>query len=129
MTKKNVSISSPEELNKRLQSTSFLTWIILGLISALLVGLFVWSVIFKLEFKITGDARVNDSGVATLVVKENDLNKLKEGQIVYINNEEGKIISFNEEREPLASTFKLDEGVYTFSITIEKRPISFIFGN
>lgn len=129
MKHKTDPISGPDELDKRLQSTSFVTWLVLGLIFLILVGLFAWASIFKLKISLTGKAVLN-SGVATLTIKDDDLEKLKEGQLVYINDKEGKILSFNDDHSPVVSTFDIADGEYTYTIILEeKRPISFVFGN
>lgn len=129
MKNRGSTISSPEELDKRLQSTSFVTWLILGIISLMLVGLFVWASIYKIKIRLTGKASVT-SGVATLVVKDGDLSKLKKGQLVYINNQEGKILSFNDDNTPVVSSFTCEDGIYDYTIIIgEKTPISFVFSN
>ncbi len=129
MEKKEGRISSPEELNKRLQSTSFVTWLILGIVAALLIGLFTWSCIHELKICLTGKATIND-GVATLVIDDNDLNKLKVGQVVDINNIKGEILSINEDRTPVVTHFELANGDYEYTIILEeKKPISFVFGN
>ena len=123
------TISGPDELDKRLQSTSFMTWLILGIIALMLVGLFVWASVYKLKIRLTGKATIT-SGVATLTIKDGDLSKLKEGQLVYIDNQEGKILSFNEDKTPVVSSFTITDGIYDYTIIIgEKTPISFVFGN
>lgn len=128
MKKNSAPISSPEELNKRLQSTSFVTWLILFLISIILIGFFVWASIFKIPVKVTGSALIN-SGETTLKVNENDLNKLQIGQVVTINDQKGEILSFNNDDQPVVSKFDLVDGEYTYSIIVsEKRVISFVFG-
>lgn len=126
MKKKQQSISSPDELNKALQYTSPLTWIILGLSICALVAFFVWSSIYKLKIKISGVASVKDGNVV-LSVNENDLAKLKEGQKVYINDLEGTITSISDNK-PVVSNFDLADGEYNYTVIInEVRPIDFLF--
>ena len=127
--KKQISgISNPDELNKRLQYTSPVTWIILGLVTSLIVGLFVWSFIYKIKVKITGSASIS-SHVATLVVQDGDLKKLAVGQTVYISNLEGKILHFDDNNQPVVSDFDLSDGNYTYTIIVkEMKPIEFLFG-
>ena len=129
MKNRGSTISSPEELDKRLQSTSFMTWLVLGIISLMLIGLFVWASVYKIKIRLTGKATIT-SGVVTLTIKDEDLSKLKEGQLVYIDNQEGKILSFNEDKTPVVSSFTSVDGIYDYTIIIgEKTPISFVFGN
>ena len=128
MKKNNITISNPDELNKHLQHTSIMTWIVLTLVTAILIGFFVWASIYKLVIKVTGVATIT-SGEATLVVKDNDLNKLEIGQTVTISNQKGEILSFDNDGQPVVSTFDLDDGKYTYSIVVgEKKPIEFLLG-
>ena len=127
MKKNTTPISSPEELNKRLQSTSFVTWLILILVSLILIGFFIWASVFELPIKVTGSATIN-SGEVTLNVNNDDLNLLKEGQIVTIKDQKGEILLLND-GQPVVSEFDLDDGEYTYNIVVsEKRLISFVFG-
>ena len=129
MKNRGSTISGPEELDKRLQSTSFVTWLVLGIIFLMLVALFTWASIYKIKIRLTGKATIT-SGVATLTIKDEDIVKLKEGQLVYIDNQEGKILSFNEDKTPVVSSFTIADGTYDYTIIIgEKTPISFVFGN
>lgn len=129
MKNRGSTISGPDELDKHLQSTSFMTWLVLGIISLMLAGLFAWASVYKLRIRLTGKAAIN-SGVATLTIEDGDLSKLREGQLVYIDNQEGKILSFNEDKTPVVSSFTSDDGIYDYIIIIgEKTPISFVFGN
>jgi hypothetical protein len=124
MKKTNSTISNPDELNKYLQHSSIVTWLILGLVSVILVGLFVWASIYKLKIKLTGKAIITDE-IATLNVSESDLSKLKEGQIVYISGKEG-LLSFDNSGKPI-SQFELADGEYTYSIILkEVKPINFL---
>lgn len=124
MKKTNSTISNPDELNKYLQHSSIVTWLILGLVSVILVGLFVWASIYKLKIKLTGKAIITDE-IATLNVGESDLSKLKEGQIVYISGKEG-LLSFDNSGKPI-SQFELADGEYTYSIILkEVKPINFL---
>lgn len=128
MKKKHSSISSPEELNKHLQKSSPMTWLVLFLVTGVLLAFFVWSFIFKMKIKLSGKATIN-SGAVTLVIADNDLNKLAVGQTVTISNKEGKILSFDEDKKPVISNFELDDGEYTYQILIEeKRPVDFLIG-
>lgn len=129
MSKKQVTISNPDDLNKTLSYSSPATWITLGVVIIILVGFFVWSFIYKIQVKVTGKATIN-SGNVTLNVDENDLSKLKEGQKVYISGIEGQILSFDNEK-PVVSTFTtLNDGEYDYYVVVnEMKPIEFWLKN
>ena len=124
MKKTKVSITNPEELEKNLQYTSPATWITLGTVIAIIIALFVWSFVFKLKLKITGNATIK-SGEVTLVVDTNSLSKLKVGQKVYINDVEGEILSLIG-KQPVVSYFDLSDGDYQYTIVSEIKPIEFL---
>lgn len=125
MKKKNKSITNPDELNKNLQYSSPITWIILASVVLLLLGFFIWSCIYKIKEKLTGTANIT-AGQVTLVVEEKSLNKLAVGQKVYIAGLEGEILSFND-NQPVVSSFTLDDGSYEYYIVIkEMRPVDFL---
>ena len=129
MKKNKVNVTNPDELNKYLQHTNPLTWIILGLVLCMLSAFFAWSAIYKIEYKkLLGDASVNN-GEATLVIDEADLDKLAVGQTVYVSSKKGEILSFNDNGQPVVSRFELENGNYKYKIVIEtKRPIEFLIG-
>ena len=125
MKKEQVRISNPDELNKYLQHTSFFTWLILGLVTAILVAFFAWAFIFRLTIKVIGKADV-ESNVVTLHIKDADLEKIAIGQKVYIEDLEGEIISIVD-NQPVVSTFALANGEYDYRIIIgETRPIDYL---
>ncbi len=122
---RDIKISNPDDFNKHLQHTSLVTWIVLGLIIAILVSLFVWSFLYKVTIKLMGKADVV-GGEVTLHVKDSDLNKLQVGQKVYIEGKIGEIISFNDD-QPKVSNFALSDGEYTYAIHLKQtRPIDFL---
>ena len=126
MKKKDITISNPDDFNKHLQHTSPVTWIVLFLVLAILVSLFTWAFLYKLKIKIMGKADILN-GEVTLHIKSADLDKLQVGQKVYINEKEGEIISFIDEK-PKTTDFELSDGEYTYTIIIkEARPIDFLF--
>lgn len=127
MKKENVSISSPDELDKHLQSSSPIIWIVLGAVIMTMLGFFVWSCIYQIPIKLTGTAFVN-AGQATLNVEDKYLNKLEAGQKVYISNQEG-LLSFDNENNPIVLNLTLKDGGYTYrtDIVIKKiHPIDFL---
>ena len=127
MKKENVSLSNQEEFNKRLQKTSPVTWVVLFITIAILIGFFAWGFFFKMVDKIIGTAKVV-SGQVTLVVKANDYSKLAVDQKVYISNQEGKIDSIVD-GEPVVSGFTLADGEYDYKVVVKEiRPIDFLLG-
>lgn len=126
MSKKNVTISNPDELNKHLQYSSPVTWIVLSLVILLIAGFFTWSALYKLDVKVSGSATIS-GGVATLNVNEDSLSKLEVGQKVYISKQEGEILSFDENKQPVVSNFPISDGEYSYYIVIKQiRPINFL---
>ena len=69
MKKKTKSITNPEELNKNLQYSSPISWIVLTSVVLLLAGFFVWASVYQIHIKVTGIASIH-SGQASLVVEE-----------------------------------------------------------
>ena len=128
MKKNNKTITNPDELNKNLQYSSPVTWIILTVVILLLLGFFIWSCIYSVKIKISGMANIA-KGQVTLVVEEKSLSKLQVGQKVYIAGQEGEILSFKDEL-PVISSFSLNDGDYEYYIVIgEKKPVDFLLGN
>ncbi len=128
MKKENVTISSPDELNEHLQSSSPLTWIALGTVIAIVLGFFVWSGIYKPPSRLCVVASVA-SGQASLVVEDKAKDKLEAGQKIYILDQTG-VLSFDEENNPVVKNLNLSDGQYTYrtDIVIEEiRPIQYLF--
>ena len=125
-TKKAISkISSPDELNKRIESTNPVTWIALFSVILCLAGFFAWAFLTKIEYKIKGMAFI-DNGKVTLTLKEKDLKQLQVGQKVYISKIEGEILSIKEDVYPVVSNYSLDDGDYEYYIiTNTIRPIDY----
>lgn len=122
------SISSPDELNGRLQHTSPATWIVLSAVTVSLIAFFVWSFLARLPLKLTGTAEVNDH-VATLRLKEGDLRKLSAGLKVTISGEVGEIVSISGSEVTLSS-YDLPNGEYPYRVDLGSvRPIDFFIGN
>ena len=118
-------LSSPEELSGRIKSTDFVTWLILSLVTACLIGFFVWACLTKITFKISGTAQINEH-VATLKVEEKQLSRLAVGQKVYISSQEGKITTIEENSYPIATGFDLENGEYDCYIVVKViRPIDY----
>ena len=128
--KKNVQkISDPDEFNRYLHHTSWLTWIILIAVTVVLVAFFAWACVFKIHVKVTGSAEI-ENGEISLHVEGKNAEKLKVGQKVVISDKEGTILSFNEDKSAVVSSVDLEDGTYTFTVVIEeKRPIEFLLGS
>jgi len=127
MKKNNKTITNPDELNKNLQYSSPITWIILTSVVFLLLGFFVWSCIYSITIKLTGMASINE-GQVTLVMEKRSISKLQVGQKVYIAGQEGEILSIKDD-QPVISTFSLQDGDYEYYIVIgEKKPVEFLLG-
>ena len=127
MKKQQVRISNPDELNKHIQHTSLISWLVLGLTIILLVAFFSWSIIYKMKVKLTGKAQIT-SGAVILNINKADLNKVAVGQKVYIENLEGEILSFLD-NQPVVTSFALSDGEYTYTLVLkEARPIDFLLG-
>lgn len=126
MRKENVSITSPEQLDKHLQSSSPVTWIILLSTIAAMLAFFIWSCVYKIPVKLSGIATIK-AGEATLVVDEKDKSKLVAGEKVYILDQEG-IVSYIED-QPVVSNITLADGQYTYRTDIvikEIHPIDYL---
>ena len=125
MKKSIKTISNPDDLNKHLQYTSPVTWIVLFVVTAILVAFFTWASIYKLKEKISGVAEIKSHEV-TLHIEESQKKRLEVGQKVYILDLVGEITSFVDE-EPMVTPFELDDGEYTYTIVLkEYRPIDFL---
>ena len=127
--KKNVtSITNPDDLDKVLKHTSPFTWVSLGIVAALLIAFFAWSLIYKIAIKITGIANVNSNEII-LHIEESRLNKLAVGQKVYINDKNGEILSIKDDGQPVVSNMNLEDGEYTYSIVLKEiHPFEFLIG-
>ena len=130
MKKKSaLTISSPDELNKGLQHTSPITWVILVSILALLLVFFAWGMFTRLPAKLSGSATVTD-GVATLRYKTSEAKDIKVGLKVYINDKEAEILTvFADTNTAETTSFDLENGNYTYYVVIKEiRPLDFLLG-
>ena len=129
MKKKPVRITNPDELNENLSYSSPATWITLSAAILVLIGFFVWTLVYNIQIKVFGTANIT-GGVAVLHVDEAKLSSLKEGQKVYINGLEGQILSFDNDHQPVVSSFSLGDGSYDYYVVVkEMKPIEFWFNN
>lgn len=125
MKKKQVSITNPEELNQNLQYSSPLTWVTLSGVVLFIIAFFAWSILFKIDYKLEGMANIA-SGEVTLNVDPSALDRLKVDQKVYISGLEGSIVSFDENQQPIVTSFDLEDGYYPYYIEIDIRPFDFL---
>lgn len=124
--KEGVRITSPDELDKHLQSSSPATWIVLGAAIGAMLAFFVWSFLYKIPVRLSGSATV-EAGQATLVVNEQAKDKLVAGQKIYILDQEG-VLAFDGD-QPVVYNLNLDDGNYTYRTDLvisEIRPIDFL---
>ena len=130
MKKKHaLTISSPDELNKGLQRTSPITWVILFGVLALLLAFFAWGMFTRLPAKLSGSATITD-GVATLRYKASDAKDIKVGQKVTINGKEAEILTvFKDTNTAQTTSFELENGDYTYYVVVKEiRPLDFLLG-
>ena len=130
MKKKSaLTISSPDELNKGLQHTSPITWVILIGILALLLAFLAWGMFTRIPAKLSGSATITD-GVATLRYKASDAKDIKAGQKVTINGKEAEILTvFKDTNTAQTTSFELENGNYTYYVVVKEiRPLDFLLG-
>lgn len=129
MRRENQNISNPDELNKILQKTNPIVWVILGIVLLVLVSLCVWAILTTLEVKVHGTANVT-SQVASIQVNEEDVSKVKAGNKIYISDKEGVIASADNDGRFTSSVIQLADGEYdVYVVEKEIRPIAFLMGN
>ena len=128
MKKEQASVSNPDELNKYLQKSSVIFWLILGVVASLLLAFFIWSMIYKVKVKVSGLANIS-GGEVSLHVEEKSLKQLEIGQIVHIQDQELEISSFDDNKQPILTKSTLGDGEYPYYIVIkEVAPIVFFIG-
>jgi len=129
MRRENQNISNPDELNKILQKTNPIVWVILGIVLLVLVSLCVWAILTTLEVKVHGTANVT-SQVASIQVNEEDVSKVEAGNKIYISDKEGVIASADNDGHFTSSVIQLADGEYdVYIVEKEIRPIAFLMGN
>lgn len=127
MKRKLPNISSPAELDRHLQQTSISTWVVLGVVIASLLAFFAWSFFGRIPIKISGKADVTSSQII-LRVDPKDHDRLAIGQIVYILDQVGEIVSLGD---PVLAAMpsNLPEGEYDYRVVLkEAKPIDFLLG-
>ena len=123
-------ISSPEQLNDYLKVTNPGIWTLMASVIILLIGLFVWSTVGKLETVVDGVASVNN-GKATIVVTENSQNDIRAGMPIRIEDKEFFISSVAKDDYRRTIAYGLmdkNDGKYDVKIVTESiHPIKFLF--
>ena len=89
------SISSPEQLTDYLKVTDPGVWIILAAVILLLIGLFAWSTIGKLETTVAGIADVKN-GTAQIMLTDRSDAALESGMTVRIGERQYTITEIKE---------------------------------
>ena len=90
------SISSPEQLTDYLKVTDPGVWIILAAVILLLIGLFAWSTIGKLETTVAGIADVKN-GTAQIMLTDRSDAALESGMTVRIGERQYTITEIKED--------------------------------
>ena len=119
-------ITSPEKLNDYLKATNVITWVLLGIVIAFLVGILIWSHLAEITYKIEGNATIS-SGEVILEIDESRLDEIKVGQTIYILDSEGEITSIDDNGMPVISGINLSDGEYEYTIIIKTiNPIEYL---
>lgn len=123
---KEKRISSPEQLNDYLKATSSFTWILLGIVIFCLLGIFIWSFLDTITYKIEGVASINE-GIVSIEIDDSRLTELKEGQTIYIGTYEGVIEEIKDNKIIVVSDINLTDGNYNYTIILKTiHPIEYL---
>lgn len=95
---KNVDrLSSPEELNDYIKVTNPGVWMALLAIIVLLIGLCTWAFLGRIDTKVVAVAITDENNATACYIEENQSEKLKVGQEVYIEEETYMVSTISEE--------------------------------
>ena len=123
-------ISSPEKLDDYLKVSTPSLWIVLLAVIALLVGIFVWASVGRLETTIDAVVTIENKQ-GQIVLTGNDAEKIKSGMIVNMDDVQSdiKLIKYDDLGRAIAlCDFDVPDGNYKVQIVIESiHPISFLF--
>ncbi|MBP5261876.1 MAG: hypothetical protein J6Z43_07115 [Clostridiales bacterium] len=130
--KNNEVIKSPEQLDDYLRVTSPGIWAVFVVVFLVLVALFVWASIGKLETLANAKAVVS-GGNAEIILMNSEAGTISNGMPVRINGEEFTITRVEEDEYgrtiAYAPVSSLD-GTYDATVVIESvTPISFLLKN
>ena len=142
-------ISSPEQLDEYVKVSNPGVWMILGAVAVLLAGMCVWSFWGRLDTTLSA-AAVADNGVLTCYINQADIQTVKKGMSVTVEQqtytlgdidenaftvtqEPGAGVLYAASLEPADTVYTSDvstvpeDGVYEAVITVESiAPISFV---
>lgn len=99
-------ISSPEQLNDYIRASNPGVWLVLGAIVALLISVCVWGIFGKLDTKLT-TAAVCENGKLFCFVREDDIEKVKSGMKVLVNEDECAVTGISE--KPVSTDENFDD--------------------
>ena len=123
-------ISSPEALNDYLKVTNPGTWMIMGAVIVMLLGIIVWSFLGNLETTVAGDATA-EKGHITAFVIEDGAKYIHEGQTIYIGDKSslvGEVTTDEFGRMKVEASMDIPDGEYRAKIVIEKvTPFNLLF--
>lgn len=123
-------ISSPEKLGDYLRVTNPGIWAILAAVILLLAGLFIWSMVGRLETVANGVA-VIENGQAQIMVKDTDKGEIRSGMTVRIGDDEYSISTVENDdygRVVAYAPIEKADGKYDVKIVTESiHPIRFLF--
>ena len=123
-------ISSPEKLDDYLKVSTPSLWIVLLAVIVMLLGVFVWASVGRLETTIDAVVSVENKQ-GQIVLTGTDAEKIKSGMAVRIDESETdiKLIKYDELGRAIAlCNFDVPDGNYKVKIVTESiHPISFLF--
>lgn len=124
-------MKSPESLNDYVRVSNPGVWLLLVSVIILLIGACVWSIFGTIESTLNAEASVRD-GVTICYVSEKNLNRVRPGMDVYIDDADGTLCAIGEKsKKGYVCTIEMEEdlpdGTYSAEIVTEKvKPISFV---
>ena len=145
------AIESPEKLNDYLHVTSPGVWLVLAAAIAVLLGFTIWGIFGRIETNVTVAVRAENGGTVCYVPFEELKNVTEAGQVkigedTYAIDTDAAVntVLVSEEMNPylrlaggfsigdiaveMALNARLDEGVYTGTVTTESlRPLTLLF--
>ena len=123
-------INSPEQLHDYMKVTNPGIWIIFAVVILLLVGMFAWASVGKLETTANAMA-VIENGTATVMLTDMTAAKITSDMSVRINSQDYKISTVNYDEYGRAVSYApvaLADGNYDAKIVIETiSPMKFLF--
>jgi len=116
-------VSSPENLDKYIRTTSPSLWLLLSIVIVILIGVIVWSAFGKIDSASIIGCRA-ENGIVTSCIKEAECGKLCEDSYIEINGEQYKITSVtgpsvvsNESDAFLIQAAKIEGGTWYYTVS------------